>query len=349
MIYKTSYLKNILSVIGTCAVQAAVFPLTSCGGGSGKPFGEVQNTTAGIYREYLSGLRTQDGLSFEGLTARLGQWQTVRDSVSAHIRRDTLWRSHTDTRKECLLLHDSIRMELSRLARSRPRTYKEVLALKECFSPYAEDGELHRSAQEIRPFFASLDSRMAYRGGKEQLLSAYRTLLSETQRKGIHGHGDLTRFIEKEDALFRAFLARLNDYNDMDLSDITRDTEKCCAEVFRAAERQEITYKEAMIYMAMRTNRRVIKNVRAWLDGGQRGEGATSRHTHAFNWVILQTYAPVHGFCRTLLSPRDKEALDRIATETPGAFSTLRKILPSENDRLEELPGMLIEIHIATL
>lgn len=111
MIYKTSYLKNILSVIGTCAVPAAVFTLTSCGGGSGKPYGEVQNTPAGIYREYLSGLRTQDGLSFEGLTARLGQWQTVRDSVSAHIRRDTLWRSHTDTRKECLLLHDSIRMD----------------------------------------------------------------------------------------------------------------------------------------------------------------------------------------------------------------------------------------------
>lgn len=114
---------------------------------------------------------------------------------------------------------------LSRLALSRPRTYKEVLALKERFSPYAEDWELHRSAQEIQPFFASLDSRMAYRGSKEQLLSAYRTFLSETQRKGIHGHGDLTRFVEKEDALFRAFLARLNDYDDMDLSDITRDTE----------------------------------------------------------------------------------------------------------------------------
>lgn len=36
MIYKTSYLKNILSVIGTCAVPAAVFTLTSCGGGKWK-------------------------------------------------------------------------------------------------------------------------------------------------------------------------------------------------------------------------------------------------------------------------------------------------------------------------
>lgn len=349
MIYRISYLKIILSAIGTCAVPVAVFTLTSCGGESGKPYGEARDTPAGICKVYLSELRTQDGLSFEGLTARLSQWQAVRDSVSAYIRRDTLWRSHTDTRKECLLLHDSIRMELSRLALSRPRTYKEVLALKERFSPYANDGELHRSAQEIRPFFASLDSRKAYRGGKEQLLSAYRTLLSETQSKGIHSHDDLTRFIEKEDALFRAFLGRLDDYNDMDLSDITRDTEKCCAEVFRAAGRQEITYKEAMIYMALRTNRRVIQNVRACLDGVHRGEVATPRQAHAFIWMILQPYASLDGFCLALLSPGDKEALDRIATETPGAFSALRKILPSEDDRLGELPGMLIEIHIATL
>ena len=117
MIYRISYLKIILFAIGTCTVPAAVFTLTSCGGESGKPYGE--DTPAGIYREYLSELRTQDRLSFEDLTARLGQWQAVRDSVSAHIRRDTLWRSHTDTRKECLLLHDSIRMEFSRLALSR--------------------------------------------------------------------------------------------------------------------------------------------------------------------------------------------------------------------------------------
>lgn len=101
--------------------------------------------------------------------------------------------------------------------------------------------------------------------------------------------------------------------------------------------------------MAMRTNRRVIQNVRACLDGVQRGNVATSRQAHAFIWMILQPYASLDTFCLTLLSPGDKEALDRIATETPGAFGALRKILPSENDRLEELPGMLIEIHIATL
>ena len=42
---------------------------------------------------------------------------------------------------------------------------------KERFSSYTGDVELHRSAEEIRPFFAELDKRPACRGNKEQILS----------------------------------------------------------------------------------------------------------------------------------------------------------------------------------
>ena len=132
-------------------------------------------------------------------------------------------------------------------------------------------------------------------------------------------------------------------------SDITRDTEKCCSEVFHAAARQEIAYKEAMIYMAMRTGRRVIQNVRACLDDIRRGEVTTPRQVHAYIWMVLQPYASLDSFCMVLLSHRDKEELDRIAMETPGAFAALHKVLESDSDRLDELPAMLMEIFIASL
>ena len=50
-----------------------------------------------------------------------------------------------------------------------------------------------------------------------------------------------------------------------------------------------------------------------------------------------------------VLSPEDKETLYSMAAETPAAFEKLRRILPSEGDRLDELPGMLMEIFIASL
>ena len=146
--------------------------------------------------------------------------------------------------------------------------------------PYAGDKELHRSAEEVRPFFASLDKRPAYRGDKEKILPSYRALLSGTLKDDIHGHDDLKRFIEKEDAVFRTFMAHLHSFGKVNMSDITRDTEKCCVRIFLAAGRQEITYKEAMIYMTMRTNRRLILNVETCLDDIHRGKSPRrSRHT----------------------------------------------------------------------
>ena len=77
---------------------------------------------------------------------------------------------------------------------------------------------------------------------------------------------DLTTFIEKEDAVYRAFLSRLPDFDGENLSDITHDTERCCAQIFLAAERNDITYRNAMIYLAMRTNRRLIQNIRTCIE-----------------------------------------------------------------------------------
>ena len=344
-----SYLKNTVSAARTSAASIAVFILSSCGGQSGNLPSEAQDDPAGIYREYLSGIKRQDGLSADSLTIYLRQWQTVRDSVFARIRRDTARQAHSGTRRECLLLHDSIRAEFSRLALSRPRTYKEVLALKVQLSAYAGDGELYRSAEKIRPFFTSLDNRPAFRDDKGQILSAYRTFLSTTLANGIHGRRDLTEFIEKEDAMFRTFMVRLHSFSGISMADITRDTEKCYAQVFLAAERQEITYKKVMIYTAMRTNRRLIQSVQACLDDVHRGKITTPKQAHAYIWMILQPYASLDGFCIALLSDREKESLYRLAGQIPGVFSVLKEVMNTENGRLEELPGMLLEIFIASL
>ena len=156
-------------------------------------------------------------------------------------------------------------------------------------------------------------------------------------------------FIEKEDAVYRAFLVGLHDLGQANVSDITRDTEKCCSEIFLAAQRKEITYKEATTCMAMRTNRRLIQNVRTCLDDIRRGMVKSPQQAHAYIWMILQPYVLLDDFCMMLLSPEDKAALDEIAEETPRAFETLHQVLQSDSTRLPELPGMLMEIFIASM
>lgn len=346
---RISYSISSLLLAKTTAISIAIFVLTSCGGGNGKPLSEDKDDPAGTYREYLTEIRKRDKPSVKDLTGHLKQWQTVRDSVFTRLRRDSLNRFHSDTHIKCERLHDSIRIEFSRLALSKPRTYQEVLILKEQLSPYTEDKELHRAAEECRPFFASLDNRPAYRGDKQQILYTYRALLAETIRSGIHNHDDLTAYIEKEDAVFRAFLAYLHDLDGENTTDITRATEQCCSQAFLAAERKEITYQEAMIYLAMRTNRRLIQNVQTCIDNIRYKQVKTPAQAHAYIWMLLQPYASLDDFCMALLSPDDRKRLDRLAAQTPAAFEALGKILQSEGSRLDELPGMLIEIFIHTL
>ena len=103
-----SYLKIILSIAGLSAVSTAVFTLTSCDSTNGKSLVEAQSTPANLYRKYLSEVRGQKELSFEDLTAYIGKWRTLKDSVTAAMHRgQRLYRTHSDIREECILLHDS--------------------------------------------------------------------------------------------------------------------------------------------------------------------------------------------------------------------------------------------------
>lgn len=349
MILKYSYFKNILRLTKMLAIPSVTFALLSCNGESGKLNDSGNGNAADIYRVFLSEIRSEHDLTFEELAALLEQWEAITDSALTFSHQDTTHRVHTETFRETIMLRDSICSEFSRLAVSKERSYNEILDLKERFTPYGEDEELHLSVEKIRPFFDSLDNQKPYRGDKGQVLSAYRTLLTRTLEKGIHSRKDLTEFIRKEDAVFRAFLNILHDLGETVMTDISNDTGKCCSEIFYAAEREEISYKEAMIYMTLRTNRRVIQNARSCLDDTRRGYVNNASQAHVYVWMILHPYISLNGLCMDMLSEKERKELDRIAMDTPEAFEVLCRLLPSQNARLDELPGMLMGIIIESM
>ncbi len=349
MNYNLSYSKFLMSFSKVSAVAMTIFLFSSCNGGNGKGMAKGSGNPAETYKVCLSEIRQQDNLSFEELVERLKQWQALKDSVFMYLQRDTTELPHSNRRDECEHLHNSIRIEFSRLALSKPRTYQEVLALKRHLTPYAEDKELQHLAEQLRLFFTSLDKQPTYKGDLQQVVSSYRNVMHETIHNGIHNHDALRAYIKKEDAVFRAFLTHLHSLDDFDMADITRDTERCCAQVFLAAERNEITYQEASVYLAMRTNRRVIQNVQTCLDDLQRDRVKTPAQARAYIWMLIQPYTSLDNVCMALLSSEERKQLDRIAAQTPAAIDTLGKILQTESGRPEDLPGMLMEIFIHTL
>ena len=133
------------------------------------------------------------------------------------------------------------------------------------------------------------------------------------------------------------------------MADITRGTEQCCSQIFFAAERKEITYREAMLYLTMRTNRRQIQNMQICIEDVRNKKIKTSSQAHAYIWMLIHPYTSLDGFSMTLLSDKERKQLDRMAAHTPVAFKTLSRILQLESGQLTELPGMLMDIFIQTL
>lgn len=349
MEYTKSYSKSKSFLTGAIAISAVMFMYVSCSGKSDHRHPGIADDPAGTYRHYLSEVRKLDKLSTEELADHINCWQTVRDSVFSLAVRDTSSNPHSSLYSECEELHDSLRMEFCRMARSNGRTYLDVFVLKEQTSPYIGDRDLKAAADNARPFFISLDSIPPLAVDGNGILSAYRRLLARTLQNGIHDLTDLKTFIKDEDVVFRSFLTSLNSLAGENLSDITKDTEQCCSQVYIAAENKEISYRDAMIYMAMRTNRRLIQNAAACLNDVLKGKVENKSQAWGYACMVLQPYISMDGICMVLLSDSDKKKLRRIAEQTPAAFDGVGDIQQSDKEHLDELPVTLMEIYIRNL
>ena len=124
---------------------------------------------------------------------------------------------------------------------------------------------------------------------------------------------------------------------------------KCCLQILFAAERKEIPHQDALVYLAMRTNRRLILNTRTCINDIHNQKVQTKAQAYAYIWMLMRPYVSMDSFHLSMLSSKDQEQLERFAVQTPAIFETLCRILNPGDNRLDELPGMLMEIYIHTL
>lgn len=156
-------------------------------------------------------------------------------------------------------------------------------------------------------------------------------------------------FIKEEDRLFRSFLDHLIELADADLSVITRDTEKCCLSIFQSAENGRLSYRDALVYTARRTNRRIILNALACRDDISQGNVKTEAQAKAYVWMLLQPYVALDGFSVAILSDMERATLHAVADRTPQMIVKLNKTAGTDNDQWQVLPGVLIKIMLTSI
>ena len=331
------------------AVCFVAIATASCGNRYGNSMFPTSESASDCYRSYLSEVRKTEGCSTEQLIKAINEWRSLRDSVFVCIGRDTATLPHRGHESVIPALHDSLRIEFSRLALSTPRTFRDVLLIKEQTSGYRNDKELMRAVAEIRPFFNSLDSVPTYKGNGKAVIERYRSFLAKTLESGINSKDEMLAFIKEEDRLFRSFLARLPDLACADLSAITRNTEKCCMTIFHSAENGSIPYMDAIVYTAGRTARRIVLNALACRDDIDQGRVRSGDQARAYAWMLLQPCIAMDGLCMAVMSDAERETLYGIAGQTPSLIAGLDRIAGMEDDRWNTLPELAIRIMIESI
>lgn len=344
-----SYFKQQSVLAKGIAVCFAIFILASCGKNTDDSMFQTSESAVNAYRTYLSDMRSMETLSTEHLIEAINGWQALRDSVFVRIAKDTANCIHANYESEIRGLHDSLRIEFTRLALEKSRTFADVLLIKEKTSQYRQDTELAQAVTDAESFFRSLDSVAPCHGNAKQTVSAYQSFLANTLKSGIDSKDKMLAFIQEEDRLFRSFLSHLPELADADLSVITRDTEKCCLLIFQSAENGRLSYRDALVYTARRTNRRIILNALACRDDINQGNVKTEAQARAYVWMLLQPYVALDGFSVAILSDMERTTLHAVADRTPQMIAKLNKTAGTDNDQWQVLPGVLIKIMLTSI
>ena len=243
---------------------------------------------------------------------------------------------------------DSVRIELLRLASDC--SLSDVAYIKMHTSPYRDDTELDLTKKKAVTFFAALDKQPLFnKGNAREKTALYRDFLATTKEHGITNQKELLSFLETEDRHFRTFLSNIGDYTDVGLQDVTKMTEQICTDIFRNASEKRLTSEDAMVFMGMRTCRRLLLNAKVCADLIKAGKIKSESQANAYLWMTLQPFLSMDAFAISMLT----EAQQKQMTELAAAYPVISERLASKGyaaqEQLALIPTQLMRLYIATL
>lgn len=329
-----------------------LYTLLLCGCSTGKPDYAFKDSNDAIsrYDAYLKKLRSVPQCSTGELVDFINNWHELSDTVYNFIKKDPSFLAHTGLKTDFFLLTDSIKDAFLRLADTKPKTMKDVATIKLNTSPYGNLRELDSIRREGETFFASLDKQPPYKvGTSADLLRQYENYLENVKSQGITDQRQLCKFIEIEDRHFRTFLSHISDYSNVKLGGITSNTEIICSKIARSAAQGKLRDDYTMVFLSMRTNRRLLQNATVCQDLLKQKKVKGGLQANAFLWMVVQPYLAMDSFAVTMLTEKQKTEYLSIADNYGDLIESLAAMGLVDKKVAGQLPSQLIRLYISTL
>ena len=284
------------------------------------------------------------------LVAIINEWKEVSDTVYRYLERDPAFKAHVGLSMDFMEITDSIKMGIEGLGDNDAWNMKDLCVLKFSGEDARMNPELSKVVAQAEGFYHGLDSLdVPELEKKEVRLRQYNAFLERYEHHEFASVEDMRVFITHEDAYFQWFLQALPELGDSDLSPITRKTETICRNIFKAANEKRIEDRTVLVYMSMRTNRRIIGNARVCADFISKGLVKDESQANAYLWMVVQPYLSIDSFSASLLTPGERKYLSSLAEYFPHLASLLHKKGLTDKEVTDVLPCRMVRLYLATL
>ena len=282
-----------------------------------------------VYQTYLGSLKDMKTSNTAIFCKEANKWRATSDTVFHYLMRDSVFLKDNNCAERFTAIHDSIRFEFLRLTETWRYSYEDVLKIKEQTSVFHDDKELQGAVNEAQPFFLKLDSIPLLESDKASILSNYRKL--------------------KEDIIFRSFLSQLYDMDKEPLADITQETESICRNIFIAAKEGKIKARDAMVYMSMRTVRRLLQNSTACISDINHQQMKSKAQGNAYLWMIIQPFISIDQFSIATLTPQERSQFNYVISQLPKSTKFAKTFDIDQRALNYLLPQQLLKMYVLTL
>jgi len=345
---QTSERKNTqMSLIFHLFFLCLFLSMYSCSGKSDYHFKDSDDALK-QYRDFHHSITDEHQANAEKISDFICHWQELSDTVYNYIKKDPAFTAHTFLSSSFFGTSDSVRIELIRLASGC--SLSDVAHVKLHTSPYRDDIELDVTKKKAAAFFAALDKQTTYnKGNAREKIALYRDFLATTQEHGISSQKELLSFLETEDRHFRTFLSNIGDYTDVGLKDVTKMTEQICTDIFRTASEKQMATEDVMVYMSMRTCRRLLLNAQVCGKLIKAGKIKSESQANAYLWMTLQPFLSMDAFAISMLTEEQQRQMMELAVAYPEISKRLADKGYADAGHLSQIPTQLLKLYIATL
>ncbi len=344
------YMKKILNKGWQKAASAAlILLLASCSKPADPLDFKTPNDALQAYNMFLGEIKGKKMTNSEDFILDVKRWQNISDTVYHYLMTDSVFIKDLNCSFAYSSTHDSIRYEMLRLSETWRYSYDDVLNIKRKTSKFCDDRELQEAVKEASPFFEALDTVEIKGSKKNIILKEYRNFLHDVKKRGIHNKSEMLEYIKDEDFVFRTFLLHLSEMEDEPIADITQETEIVCRNIFMAAKNGEISARDAMVYMAMRTVRRLLQNSTICIHDFNSNRMTSKAQGNAYLWMIIQPFVSIDQFSIATLTPQERSNFNNIISQLPKSVEFAKTFGIDQRSLNYLLPQQLLKMYILTL